>query len=164
MTVLLISFQFRCPYNEEKLSLFSYPVISNSATPWPAAQQASLSLTISQSLPKFMSIVSVMPFSHFILWCPLLLLPSIFPSIRDFSNESAICIRWPKYWSFCFSISPSNEYSGWFPLQLTGLVSLLSNRLSGVYFSTTAWRYQFFSTPPFLLSSFHICTWLLEKP
>ena len=116
MTVLLISFQFRCPYNEEKLSLFSYPVISNSATPWPAAQQASLSLTISQSLPKFMSIVSVMPFSHFILWCPLLLLPSIFPSIRDFSNESAVHIRWPKYWSF--SISPSNVYSGLISLKI----------------------------------------------
>ena len=97
---------------EEMLSLFSCPVMSNSANPWPAAQQASLSLTISQSLPKFMSIASVMPFSHLILWCPLLLLPSIFPSIRDFSNESAVCIRWPKYCSFCFSISPSNEYSG----------------------------------------------------
>ena len=80
------------------------------ATPWTAARQASLSLTISQSLPKFMSIVLVMPSSNLILWCPLLLLPSIFPSIRDSSNESAVCIRWPKYWSF--SINPSNEYSG----------------------------------------------------
>ena len=112
MTVLLISFQFRCPYNEEKLSLFSYPVISNSATPWPAAQQASLSLTISQSLPKFMSIALEMPSSHLILWCPLLLLSSVFPSIRDFSNKSAVRLRWPKYWSFSFSISPSNKYLG----------------------------------------------------
>ena len=81
-------------------------------TPWTAARQASLSLTTSQSLPKFMSVASVMPSSYFILWCPLLLLPSIFPSIRDFSNELAAPIRWPKYWSFGFSIRPSNEYSG----------------------------------------------------
>ena len=82
------------------------------ATLWTAAHQASLSLTISRSLPKFMSIALVMPSSHLILWCPLLLLPSIFPSIRDFSNESAVYCRWPKYWSFSFSISSSNEYSG----------------------------------------------------
>ena len=74
-------------------------------TPWTAACQASLSFTISWNLPKFMSIALVMPSSHLILWCPLLLLPSIFPSIRDFSNESAACIRWPKYWSFNFSIA-----------------------------------------------------------
>ena len=80
------------------------------ATPWTTACHAFLSLTISQSLPKFMSIASVMPFSHFILWHPVFLLPSIFPSIRDFSNESAVHIRWWKYWSFSFSISPSNEY------------------------------------------------------
>ena len=82
------------------------------ATLWTAAHQASLSLTISRSLPKFMSIALVMPSSHLILWCPLLLLPSIFPSLRDFSNESAVYCRWPKYWSFSFSISSSNEYSG----------------------------------------------------
>ena len=81
-------------------------------TPWTAARQASLSITNSWSLPKLMSIESVMPSNHLILYCPLLLLPSIFPSIRVFSNESALCIRWPKYWSFSFNISPSNEYSG----------------------------------------------------
>ena len=81
-------------------------------TPWTAALQASLSITNSQSLLKFMSIESVMPSNHIILCCPLLLLPSIFRSIRVFSNESALHIRWPKYWSFSFSISPSNEYSG----------------------------------------------------
>ena len=81
------------------------------ATLWTAALQASLSVTISQSLPKFMSIESVMPSNH-LLCNPLLLLPSIFPSIRIFSNESVLHIRWPKYWSFSFSISPSNEYSG----------------------------------------------------
>ena len=85
-------------------------VASDSATPRTAAGQASLSLTISQSLPKFMSIASVMPSSHLILWHPFLLLPSIFPSIRDFSNESAVHIRWPKSWSCSFS--PSSEFSG----------------------------------------------------
>ena len=82
------------------------------ATRWTAACQASLSITNSQSLPKCMSIELVMPSNHLILCHPLLLLPSIFPSIRVFSNESVLCIRWPKCWSFSFSISPSNEYSG----------------------------------------------------
>ena len=82
------------------------------ATPWTAARQASLSVTNSQSLFKLMSIESVMPSNHLILCRPLLLLPSIFPSIRVFSNESALRIRWPKYWSFSFSISPSNEHPG----------------------------------------------------
>ena len=81
-------------------------------TPWTAARQASLSITNSQSLLKFMSIESVMPSNHFIHCHPLLLLPSIFPSIRVFSSESVLCIRWPKFWSFSFSVSPSNEYSG----------------------------------------------------
>ena len=82
------------------------------ATPWIAARQASLSITNSQSLPKLMSIESVMPSNHLILCHPLLLLPSIFPSIRVFSNESALCIRWPKYWSSSFNISRSNEHPG----------------------------------------------------
>ena len=81
-------------------------------TPWTAAHQASLSITSFQSLLKLMSIGSVMPSNHLILCCPLLLLPSIFPSIRVFSNDSVLHIRWPKYWSFSFSISSSNEYSG----------------------------------------------------
>ena len=80
-------------------------------TPWTAARQASLSITISRSLLKLMSIESVMPSNHLILCHHLLLLPSIFPSIRVFSNESALHIRWPKYWSFNFSIGPSNKYS-----------------------------------------------------
>ena len=80
--------------------------------PWTAAHQASLSITNSQSLPKLMSIELVMPFNHLILCCPLLLLSSIFANIRVFSNESALCIKWPKYWSFSFNISPSNEHSG----------------------------------------------------
>ena len=81
-------------------------------TPWTAARQVSLSITNSQRLLKLMSIESVMPSSHLILCRPLLLLPSVFPSIRVFSNESTLCMRWPKYWSFSFSISPSNEHSG----------------------------------------------------
>ena len=81
-------------------------------TPWTAAHQASLSITNSWSLFKLMSIESVMPSNHLILCCPLLLPPSIFPSLRVFSSESSLRIRWPKYWSFSFSISPSNEYSG----------------------------------------------------
>ena len=84
--------------------------------PWIAACQTSLSITISLSLLKFMSIESVMPSNHLILCCPLLLLPLIFPSIRVFSNESTLCIRWPKYWSF--SISPCNQYSGSIPFRM----------------------------------------------
>ena len=88
------------------------------ATPWTVACQASLSLISSPNLPKFMSIVLVIPFSHLILWCPLLFMPSIFPSIMDFSNESAVHFRWPKYWSFNFNISPSDEYSGLISLKI----------------------------------------------
>ena len=99
------------------------------ATPWTAAHQASLSFTIFWSLLTLMSIESVMSSNHLILCHPLLLLPSIFPSIRVFSNESALCIRWSKYWSFSFSICPSNEYSGlisfmidWFDLAVQGIL------------------------------------------
>ena len=137
------------------------------ATPWTAACQVSLPFTISQSLLKLMSIESVMPSNHLILFCPLLLRPSIFPSIRVFSNESALCIRQPKYWSF--SVSPSNEYSGlifqgWFPLGLIGLISLTSKGHSRVFSGTTVWKHQFFGTWPSLWSNSHIHTWLLEKP
>ena len=105
-------------------------------TSWTAAHQASLSFTISQSLLKFMSIESVMPSNHLIL-CHPLLLPSIFPSIRVFSYELALCIRWAKYWSFSFSISPSKEYSGLIFSGLTGLISLQSKGLSKVFSNTT---------------------------
>ena len=91
---------------------FSHSVVSDSVTPWIAARQASLSITNSQSSLKLMSIESMMPSNHLLLSRPLLLLPSIFPSIRDFSNESGLHIKWPKYWSSSFSISPSNEHSG----------------------------------------------------
>ena len=90
---------------------FGRSVVSNFATPWTAACQASLSITSFRSLLKLLSIESVMPSNHLVLCRPLLLPPSVFPSIRVFSNESVLCIRWLKYWSFSFSISPSNEYS-----------------------------------------------------
>ena len=89
---------------------FSCSVMSDSATPWTAAYQASLSVTSSRSLLKLMSIKSLMPFNHLILCRPLFLLPSIFPSIKVFCKESVLCIRWPKFWNFSFS--PSNEFSG----------------------------------------------------
>ena len=100
---------------------FSCSVVSDSVTPWTAASQASLSITNSQGLLKLVSIKSMMPSNHLILCRPLLLPPSIFPSIRVFSSESVLRIRWPKYWSFNFSISPSNEYSR--------LISFRMNRL-----------------------------------
>ena len=114
--------------------------MSDSAIPWIAARQASLSITSSQSSPKLMSTESVMPSNHLILCHPLLLPPSIFPSIGIFSNESVLHIRWPKYWSFSFSVSPSNEYSGlisfridWFDLAFQGTVkSLLQHHNSKV--------------------------------
>ena len=112
------------------------------ATPWIAALQASLSITNTQSLLKLMSIESVMPSNHLILCHPLLLLPSFFPSIRIFSNESVRHIRWPKYWSFSFSISPSNVYSGLISFR----ISLLSKGLSRVLSNTTVQKHQFFGT------------------
>ena len=91
------------------------------ATPWIAARQASLFITNSRSSLRLTSIESVMPSNHLTLCHPLLLLPSVFPSIRVFSKESVLCIRWPKYWSFSFSISPSNEYSGLFSFRIDWL-------------------------------------------
>ena len=114
------------------------------ATPWIAAHQASLSITNSWSLPKLMSIESV-PSNHLILCCPLLPLPSIFPSIRVFSNEPVFHFRGPKYWSFSFSISSSNEYSGLISFRWTGWISLQFKGLSRVFSSTTVQKHQFFS-------------------
>ena len=113
-------------------------------TPQTAACQASLSITNSQSLLKLMYIKSVMPSNHLILCHPLLLPPSIFPSIRVFCNESVLCIRWPKYWSFSFSISPSNDHSGLISLRWTGWISLQSKGLSRVFSNTTVQKHQFF--------------------
>ena len=132
-------------------------------TPWTAACQASLSFTISWSLLKFMSIESVTPSNHLILCHSLLLLPSILPSIRVFSNELALLIMWPKYWGFNFIISMVNEYSRLISLGLIGLI-LLPKGFSRVFSSTTVKKYKFFNVQPSLGSNSHIYTWLLEKP
>ena len=134
------------------------------ATPWTAAHQASLSITNSQSLLKLMSIELVMPSNHLILCHPLLFPPSIFPSIRVFSNESVLHIRWPKYWTFSFSISPSNEYSGlisfridWFDLlAVQGILKSLPPAPQFKNINSSALS--------FLQSNSHIHTGLLEKP
>ena len=136
--------------------------------PWTAACQASLSFTISWSLLKLMPIESVMPFNHLIFCHPLLFQSSIFPSIRVFSNESVLCIRWPKYWSFSFSISPSNEYSGLISFSMDFSMDWLDllavKGCSRVFSNTTVQKHQFFSTRLSLYSNSHIHTCLLEKP
>ena len=131
------------------------------ATPETATCQASLSIANSWHLPKLMPIESVIPSNHLILCRPLLLLPSIFPSIRVFSNESALHIRWPKYWSFDFNISYTQD---WSPLGWTSWVSLQPKGLSRVFSNTTVQKHQFFGAQLSLESNSHIHTWLLEKP
>ena len=130
------------------------------ATPWITAHQASLSITNSRSSLKLISIESVMPSSHLILCHPLLLLPPIPPSIRVFSNESTLHMRWPKYWSFSFSIIPSKEI----PSERTGWISLQSKGLSRVFSNTTVQKHQFFGAQLSSQSNSHIHTWPLEKP
>ena len=110
-----------------------------------------------------MSIELVMPSNKLVFCPPLLLLPSVFPSIRIFSNESVLCIRWPKYWRFSISINPSSENSGWFPLGLTGLISLLSKGLSRVFSSTTVQKHQFFGAQPFLLSRTSLVAQMVKR-
>ena len=136
--------------------LFSPSVVSDSVTPWTAAHQASLSITSSQNLLKLMSIKSVMPSNHLILCHPLLLQPSVFPSIRVFSNESVLHIRWPKYWSFSFSISPSNEYSELISYAIDWFDLLAVQELSRVFPNTTVQKHhQFFGAQPSLWSNSH---------
>ena len=115
-------------------------------TPWIAAHQASLSITNSRSSLKLMSIESVMPSSHLILCCPLLLLPPIPPSIRVFSNESTLRKRWPKYWSFSLASFLPKNTQGWSPLEWTGWISLQSKELSRIFSNTTVQKHQFFGT------------------
>ena len=134
-------------------------------TPWTAAHQPFLSITSSWNLLKLMSIELVMPSNHLILYHPLLPPPSIFPSIRVFSDESVLHTRWPKYWSFSFSISPSNEYSGPISFRMDWLkISLQSKGFSRVFSNTTVQKHQFFGTQFSLWSNSHIHTRLLEKP
>ena len=143
--------------------LFNHSGMYNSAIPWTAARQASLSFTISQSSLKLISIESVKQSNHFILCGSFLLLPLIFPIIRVFSNESVLHIRWPKYWNLSFSIILSNEYLGltsfridWFDLLAVQgtLKSLLQHDSS---------KHQLLSAQPSLWFNSHIHTWLLEK-
>ena len=135
-----------------------------SATPWTTACQAPLSITNSRSLLKLISIESVMPSNHPILCRPLLLRPSVFPSIRVFSSESALHIRWAKYWSFSFNISPSNEHPELISFKWTGWISLLSKGLLRVFSNTTVQKHQFFGYQLSSQSNSHIHTWPLEKP
>ena len=134
------------------------------ATPWIASHQASLSITNSRSSPKLMSTKLLMPSSHLILGHPLLLLPPTPPSIRFFSNESTLLMRWPKYWSFSFNISPPNEHPDWSPLGWTGWISSQSKGLSRVFLNTTVQKHQFFGAQLSSQSNSHIHTWPLEKP
>ena len=152
--------------------IFSYSVSSVQllsrvrlfATPWIAAHQASLSITNSWSLLKLMSIRSVMATSHLILCHPLLLLPPNPSSISVFSNESTLHRRWPKYWSFSFSISPSNEHPGLMSFRMDWLDLLSVKGLSRVFSNTTVQEHQFSSAQLSSQSNSHIHTWPLEKP
>ena len=132
-------------------------VVQVFAAPWTVAHQASLSFIGSQSLLNCVSIELMMPSNHLILCHPCLLLPSTFPSIRIFSNESVLCIRWLKYRSFS-SRGTSNEDSGFISFRLTGLISLLSKGLSSVFSNTTIQKHQFFSAQTSLWSDCHIST------
>ena len=166
----MISMQFFTTAKTHTLSqLFHSSVQSLShvqlfATPWTAARQASLSITNSLSLPKLKSIKSVMPSNHLIFCRPLLLLSSIFPSIRVFSNESALHIRWPKYWSFSFNISPSNEHPGLISFRMDWLDLLAVQGTHKSILQHHSSKHQFFSAQLSSQSNSHIHTWPLEKP
>ena len=133
-------------------------------TPWIAARQASLSITNSQSSIKLTSIESVMPSSHLILCRPLLLLPPIPPSIRVFSNESTLCMRWPSNGVSASASFLPKKSQGWSPSEWTGWISLQSKELSRVFSNTTVQKHQFFGTQLSSQSNSHIHTWPLEKP
>ena len=126
------------------------------AAPWTAARRASLSITNSRNLLKLMYIESVMPSNHLILYCPLLLLPSIFPSIRGFSKESVLHIRWPKYWSFNFNISPSNEYLGLVSFRMDWLDLLAVQGTLKSLLQHHSSKASFFGAQLSLYSKFHI--------
>ena len=138
--------------------MFSFSVMSKFETLWTAACQASLSFTISKSLLKLMSIESVMPSNHLILCCHLLLLLSIFPSIRVFYNELALHVRWSKSWSFSFSISSSKEYSGLISFKSDWFDLLAVQGTHKSFSSTTVQKLQFLDAQPSLWSNSYICT------
>jgi len=135
----------------------------NSETLWTVTHQVPLFSTVSE-FAQVMSTELVMLSNHVILCCPLLLLPSTFPNIRVFSNKSALLIRWPKYWSFSFSISPSSEYQGWFPLGVTGLISLLSKELKKVFSNTTIQNTSIFQFSAFFMSNLTYIYHYWKKP
>ena len=151
-----IFFQFSSVQSLSRVRLF--------VTPWIAAHQASLSITNSRSSLRLKSIKSVMPSSHLILCHPLFLLPPVPPSIRVFSNESTLHMKWPKYWSFSLSISPSMNTQDWCPLGWIGWISLQPKGHSWVFSNTTVQKHQFFGTQLSSQSNSHIHTWPLEKP
>ena len=151
-------------YHYQFSSVQSLSPVRLFATPWPAARQASLSVTNSWSIPKFMFIGSVMPTSHLILCCPLLLLPSIFPSIGVFSNESALHIRWPNYCSFSFSISLSNEHPGLITFSMYWLYLHAVQGTLKSLLNTIVQKHEFFGAQLSSQSISHIHTWLLENP
>ena len=132
--------------NFQNASVQSLSHVQLFGTPLTAAHQAFPSITNSWGLLKLMSIELVIPSNHLILCCPLLLLPSIFPRIRVFSNESVLCIRWPKYWSFRFSIIPSNEYSALISFRIDWFDLLSAHGFSRVFSNTTVQKHQFSST------------------
>ena len=166
---ILVLFVLRCTVVIVQLLLPSH--VQLFATQWIAAPQASLSLTILQSFPKFMSIASMMPSSHLIFWGPLLFLPSIFPALgifpmsQRFFQQVSCSHQLTKNTGIPGSASVlPMSIQGWFPLRLTGLMILLSKRLSGMFSNTTVRRHYFFGTLPSLQSSFHNHTWPLGRP
>ena len=174
-TLLLLEMSH--PWSEWKDTQFSQSLsrVWLFATPWTAARQASLSITNSQSPPKPMSIESGMPSNHLILCCPLLLLPSIFPSIRVFSNESALHIRWSSYWSFSFSLSPSSEYSGlisvrrdWLDLPaVQGTLKSLLQHHNSLLPNKNNWKLNrgcLLPPPPWLWGCFKFSNWCPHLP
>ena len=157
MYILCQSFRgFRSDQSLSRVPLF--------ATPWIAARQAFLSITNSRSSLRLMSIESVMPSSHLILCRPLLLLPPIPPNIRVFSNESTLCIRWPKYWSFSFSIIPSKEIPGLTSLRMDWLDLLAVQGTLKSLLQHHIQKHQFFGAQPSSQSNSHIHIWPQEKP
>ena len=157
------NFHYKLPHQPFQLSSVSQ-LCPAFATSWTAVHQASLFITNSWNLLKLTSIESVMPSSHLILCYPLLLLPSVFPSVKVFSSESVLHIRWPESWSFSFSISPSNEYLGLISSRIVCWISLQSKGLSRVFSNTTVQNHQFFGAQLSSQSNSHIHTWPLEKP
>ena len=150
------SVQFSSVQSLSRVQLFT--------TSWIAAHQASLSITNSQSSLRLTSIESVMPSGHLILCCPLLLLPPISPSIRVFSSESTLHMRWPNYWSFSFSIIPSQEIPGLISFRMDWLDLLAVQGTLKSLLNTTVQKHQFFGTQPSSQSNSHIHTWPQKKP